>query len=309
MLLLSGAALLAASVILVLTKVFRPQPEVPLDRRRPFPEESQSYLSRFAGTAVGGLERFLSKHRVRLYNREALENAGIKLGQTDFLILIFAASGVAALLGLVAAGPALAFLFCLITPVLGQVVISRSTSKRRNRFDQQLGDTLQLLTGSLRAGHSILRAIDAAAIESAAPTSEEMRRVISETSLGRDLLSSLNDTAARMRNDDFIWVSQAIQINREVGGNLADVLDQVNETIRERGEIKGQIKALAAEGKFSAYILMAMPFVITGLLMLMSPNYMTPLFTTFIGWALVSLSVVLMTIGGLWMRKIIDLKF
>jgi tight adherence protein B len=309
MLLLSGAALLAASVILVLTKVLRPQPEVPLERRRPYPTESQSYLSRFAGTAVGGLDRFLSEHRVRLYNREALENAGIKLTQTDFLILVFAASGVAAVLGLVAAGPVLAFLFFLITPVLGQFVISRAASKRRNRFDQQLGDTLQLLTGSLRAGHSILRAIDAAAVESAAPTSEEMRRVISETSLGRDLLSSLNDTAARMRSEDFIWVSQAIQINREVGGNLADVLDQVNETIRERGEIKGQIKALAAEGKFSAYILMAMPFAITGLLMVMSPDYMTPLYTTFIGGCLIGLSGVLMTIGGLWMRKIIDLKF
>jgi tight adherence protein B len=203
----------------------------------------------------------------------------------------------------------MAVLFCLLAPIIGQLVINRSAVKRRSKFDTQLGDTLQLLSGSLRAGHSVLRAIDAAATESAAPTSEEMRRVVTETSLGRDLLSSLNDTAARMRSEDFVWVSQAIQINREVGGNLAEVLDQVNGTIRERSEIKGQIKALAAEGKFSAYILIAMPFGVVGMLLVASPGYMDPLFTHPLGWTLIGISAVLMVIGCLWMRKIIDLKF
>ena len=99
-----------------------------------------------------------------------------------------------------------------------------------------------------------------------------MRRVVTETSLGRDLLASLNDTAERMQNEDFVWIAQAIQINREVGGNLAEVLDQVNETIRERSEIKGHIKSLAAEGKFSAYILMAMPIGIVAMLMAGQPR-------------------------------------
>ncbi len=309
MILLMGTALVIGSVVVTMSYVLRSQPDVPLDRRRPYPVASQSYLARFAGSAVGAVERFLEQRSVRLYNRDSLENAGIRLSQTDYMILVFAASSVAAVLGLAAAGPFFAIVLFALPPVLGHVIIVRSTTKRRRDFDAQLGDTLQLLTGSLRAGHSILRAIDAAATESAVPTSEEMRRVVSETSLGRDLLASLNDTAARMRSEDFVWVSQAIQINREVGGNLAEVLDQVNETIRERSEIKGQIKALAAEGKFSAYILMAMPFAIAGVLMVLSPGYMNPLFSHPIGWALLALSAVLMTIGGLWMRKIIDLKF
>ncbi|MHA7261625.1 type II secretion system F family protein [Arthrobacter sp. TMN-37] len=309
MLLITGAALVVAALLLLLTRVLQPQPEVSLERRRPYPTESQSYFARFAGSAVGSLDRYLSQRNIRLYNREALENAGIRLSQTDFVVLVFAAAAVAAVVGLAVAGPGLAILFFLLTPAIGQLIVVRATSMRRIKFDQQLGDTLQLLTGSLRAGHSILRAIDAAAAESAAPTSEEMRRVISETSLGRDLLSSLNDTAARMHSDDFVWVSQAIQINREVGGNLAEVLDQVNETIRERGEIKGQIKALAAEGKFSAYILITMPFAIVAMLMLLSPGYMAPMFSHPLGWVLIAVSAVLMTIGSLWMRKIIDLKF
>jgi tight adherence protein B len=200
-------------------------------------------------------------------------------------------------------------LLAILAPFVGKMVLGFLAGKRRAAFDSQLGDTLQLLSGGLRAGHSILRAIDAAAAESQSPTSEEMRRVITETSLGRDLLASLTDTSERMRNEDFIWIAQAIQINREVGGNLADVLDQVNETIRERAEIKGHIKALAAEGKFSAYILIAMPFGIVAMLLAVSPNYMNSMFTHPLGWVMIGASFVLMTIGALWMRKIIDLKF
>lgn len=133
--------------------------------------------------------------------------------------------------------------------------------------------------------------------------------MVAETSLGKDLLSALNDTSTRMMNEDFVWIAQAIQINREVGGNLAEVLDQVGDTIRERSEIKGQIKALAAEGKFSAYILMGLPIGIILILLVVSPGYMDPMFEHPLGWGMMAVSAVFMTIGGLWLRKIIDLKF
>ncbi|BCW67967.1 hypothetical protein NicSoilB4_27300 [Arthrobacter sp. NicSoilB4] len=282
---------------------------VPLDRRRPVQDRPDSQLTRFAGSAVHLVDGFFAQRKVRLFNREALENAGLRMRQGDFFVLVLAGALVGAVAGLVVAGPLLAVLFVLVAPLVGHLVLGYLAGKRRNTFDQQLGDTLQLLAGGLRAGHSILRAIDAAATESLSPTSEEMRRVVTETSLGRDLLSSLNDTAERMRNEDFVWIAQAIQINREVGGNLAEVLDQVNETIRERSEIKGHIKALAAEGKFSAYILMAMPIGIVAMLMLANPGYMNVMFTRPLGWAMIATSITLMTIGGLWMRKIIDLKF
>ncbi|MET4093200.1 type II secretion system F family protein [Arthrobacter sp. UYCu712] len=282
---------------------------VPLDRRRPFPNQPDSQLTRFAGSAVGMVDGYFSQRKVRLFNREALEHAGLRLSQADFFVLLGAGALVGALAGLVVAGPLLSVLMVLLAPLVGHLLIGFLAGKRRAKFDEQLGDTLQLLAGGLRAGHSILRAIDAAATESQSPTSEEMRRVVTETSLGRDLLASLNDTAERMRNEDFVWIAQAIQINREVGGNLAEVLDQVNETIRERSEIKGHIKSLAAEGKFSAYILMAMPIGIVVMLMLVNPGYMNVMFTHPLGWTMIVASVILMVIGGLWMRKIIDLKF
>jgi tight adherence protein B len=255
------------------------------------------------------LERLLAGRTVKLFSRAELENAGLRLSQAEFFLLVGIGACVGMLVGLVTVGPVVGLLLALLAPFVGKLVLGFLAGKRRAAFDSQLGDTLQLLSGGLRAGHSILRAIDAAATESQKPTSEEMRRVITETSLGRDLLAALNDTADRMKNEDFVWISQAIQINREVGGNLAEVLDQVNETIRERAEIKGHIKALAAEGKFSAYILIAMPFGIVAMLLAVSPSYMNSMFTHPLGWVMIGASFVLMTIGALWMRKIIDLKF
>ncbi len=305
-----GIVVLLAAVSLLGIAVLAPgTPEVPMDRRRPFEANPPTNLARLAGSAVVSFERMLAGRNVRLFSRAQLENAGLRLSQAEFFILVAAGACVGFLIGLVAVGPLVGLLLALLSPFVGHLVLGYLAGKRRAKFDTQLGDTLQLLAGGLRAGHSILRAIDAAAAESQKPTSEEMRRVITETSLGRDLLAALNDTALRMKNEDFVWVSQAIQINREVGGNLAEVLDQVNETIRERGEIKGHIKALAAEGKFSAYILIAMPFGIVAMLLAVSPNYMNPMFSHPLGWAMIGASFVLMTIGALWMRKIIDLKF
>lgn len=310
MVLTTGIILVISAVLLAGVAVVIPRtPAVPLDRRRPYRTESNSQLTRFAGSAVQQIERFLAKRNVRYFNRETLENAGLRLSQADFLLLVIIGAFVSALMGLIVAGPLLAMLLTIAAPFVAHLVLGFLAGKRRAKFDNQLGDTLQLLSGSLRAGHSILRAIDAAANESQVPTSEEMRRVVSEASLGRDLLSSLNDTADRMKNEDFVWISQAIQINREVGGNLAEVLDQVGETIRERSEIKGHIKSLAAEGKFSAYILMALPVGIVGMLMVVSPHYMDKMVTNPLGWIMIVAALIMMTIGGLWMRKIINLKF
>ena len=301
--------LLTAPILLGVAILIPGTPDIALSRRRPFDADPPSQLNRLAGVTVGGLDRFLASRNVRLYNRDALENAGVRFSQAEFIVLVIAGAIVGALVGLVIGVPVVSFLLVILAPFVGHLVLGFLAGKRRAKFDQQLGDTLQLLAGGLRAGHSILRAIDAAAAESQSPTSEEMRRVITETSLGRDLLASLTDTSERMKNEDFVWIAQAIQINREVGGNLAEVLDQVNETIRERSEIKGHIKALAAEGKFSAYILIAMPIGIVLMLMTVNPGYMDAMFTHPLGWAMIGASVVLMTIGSLWMRKIIDLKF
>lgn len=306
---LYGTALCLAALVLLFFATRPRQSAVPLDRRRPPVEESDSQLSKFAGSAVRAVERFLKKHPQRLYRPDLLETAGVRLTQADMFLLVIT-GGIAGLaFGLLVGGPLFGILLLILSPLAAHLALIFRISRRRSKFEDQLGDTLQLLTGGLRAGHSILRAIDAAAVEADAPTSDEMRRVVTETSLGKDLLVSLLDVSRRMESEDFAWIAQAIQINREVGGDLAEVLDQVGETIRERSEIKGQIRALAAEGKFSAYILVALPFAIGAMLMVVSPGYVNPLFENPLGWVMIGASVVMMTIGCLWLRKIIDLKF
>ncbi|MBG6226202.1 tight adherence protein B [Arthrobacter sp. CAN_A2] len=309
LLLVCGAAMMIGAIILVLVAIRPAQSPVPLDRRRPPLQQQNSQLSRFAGAAGRAVERYLRRRPMGFLDQNALETAGIRISQAEVYLLTVLGGITGLLLGWALLAPAVGVLLFLLSPGVAHLVVSVGTGRRRRRFDAQLGDTLQLLTGGLRAGHSILRAIDAAATEADSPTSEEMRRIVAETSLGKDLLASLIDTSQRMKNDDFAWIAQAIQINREVGGDLADVLDQVGHTIRERAEIKGQIKALAAEGKFSAYILAALPFGIALVLTVISPGYVDPLFTKPLGWVMLGAAAVMMTIGGLWLRKIIDLKF
>ncbi|RJT83466.1 type II secretion system protein F [Arthrobacter cheniae] len=305
----TGAVLCFTAMGLVML-AFRPlQSPVPLDRRRPLQLESDSQLTRFAGSAVRGVENYLRQHPKRFLRREVLETAGVRLSQADMYLLVITGGVTGLAIGWVLIAPVVGLLLLVLSPAFAHLVLSFLTGRRRKKFDSQLGDTLQLLTGGLRAGHSILRAIDAAATEADSPTGDEMRRIVAETSLGKDLLLSLLDTSKRMENEDFAWIAQAIQINREVGGDLADVLDQVGHTIRERSEIKGQIKSLAAEGKFSAYILAALPFGIAIMLAVVSPGYVTPLFSEPLGWAMLGGAAVMMTIGCLWLRKIIDLKF
>ncbi|MDQ4501865.1 type II secretion system F family protein [Sinomonas sp. ASV322] len=305
-----GSGLIVVAGIAAAILALRPgHRALPLSRRRLETPDGDSALGRAATGASDALQGWLAGRKLSIVSPESLELAGLRLRQADIVLLVAAGAVLCIAFGWLSGNLVLGILLAALTPVIPRVVVSGRIARRRKRFNDQLADTLHLLAGGLRAGHSVLRAIDAAAAESPQPTAHEMRRVVHETSLGRDLQASLEDAARHMESQDFLWVAQAIQINREVGGNLADVLDQVNETIRERAEIKGHIAALAAEGKFSAYILMALPFGIVLLLMSVNPGYMNVMFTHSLGWVLIGVSVVLMAIGALWLRKIVTIKF
>ena len=227
----------------------------------------------------------------------------------DFVLIILAASLVAAAAGVVLVGPILGLLLAVAVPLVVRIGLGVKAGRRRSAFADQLDDSLQLLASSLRAGHSMLQALGSVAREAEEPTSVEFARIINETRVGRQLSDSLDETAARMESEDFTWVTQAIAINREVGGNLAEVLDGVGNTIRERNQIRRQVKALSAEGKLSAYVLMALPFGIAGFLMFSNPAYMAKFTQSLLGYGLIGAGVVLLIIGALWLRKVVSFKF
>ncbi len=172
------------------------------------------------------------------------------------------------------AGLLLGLLAAVAVPLGAKLFVRFKTSRRQSAFADQLDDSLQLMASSLRAGHSIMRAMDAVSQEAASPTSEEFARLVNETRVGRDLAEALDEIAERTASDDFAWVAQAIAIHREVGGNLAEVLDAVGHTIRERNAIRRQVKALSAEGKLSAIVLMALPFGIVAFISMTNPSYL-----------------------------------
>jgi tight adherence protein B len=238
-----------------------------------------------------------------------LEQAGVKLRPQDFALMVMAAILVAGAAGLLTGGPLLGVVLAALVPLAAKIVLSQRTARRQKAFADQLDDSLQLMASSLRAGHSLLQALNSVSHETEEPTSEEFARVINEIRVGRPVGQTLEDAAARMRSEDFVWVTQAIAINREVGGNLAEVLDGVGDTIRERNQIRRQVKALSAEGRLSALVLMVLPLGVAGFLSISNPAYLLKLTHSLVGYGLLGGGVVLMTVGGLWLRKVVSFKF
>jgi tight adherence protein B len=181
--------------------------------------------------------------------------------------------------------------------------------RRRALFTQQLDNTVQMIASALRAGFSFPQALDAVARDADSPTAEEFARVINENRMGRDLVVALEQTADRMQSEDFRWVGEAVAIHRDTGGNLNEVLDRVGATMRTRNQFREQVSSLASEGKFSAVVLMILPVGVGGFYTIVNPDYMEPLVGTRFGFVLLGISVVLYVVGGLWMRKIVDVKF
>lgn len=186
--------------------------------------------------------------------------------------------------------------------------LSRKETKRLRAFEEALPDTLTLLAGGLTAGHSFPQAVDGVVRQGVEPVAGEFNRALSQSRLGMPLEDALEEVANRMKSKDFAWVVMAIRIQREVGGNLAEVLTQVAETLRERAYLKGQVRTLSAEGKLSAYILYAIPFLLALYLQLTRPDYLKPLYTTSGGLMAILVMVVLLIVGGFWMSRIVKVE-
>jgi len=164
------------------------------------------------------------------------------------------------------------------------------------------------MAGSLRAGYSLLQAVTAVVDESRPPISTEFRRVLAEARLGLPLEEALEKMAERVGSESFSWTVMAINIQREVGGNLAEVLDILADTLRDRERVRGQIKTLTAEGRLSAAILIILPFALTLMLLVVNPVYMSLLFTHPVGWMMIILTVIFMTVGIIWVKGVVAIE-
>jgi tight adherence protein B len=238
-----------------------------------------------------------------------LERAGVRLRLQDFALLMLVLSAVLGVAGTVLVSLGVGLVLAIAVPLVARGVLGLMAGRRQRAFADQLDDSLQLMSSSLRAGHSLIQALTSVSRDAEEPTSVEFSRIVNEARVGRELSLALDETAARMASPDFVWVTQAIAINRDAGGNLAEVLDRVGQTIRERNQIRRQVVSLSAEGKLSAYILIALPLGIAGFLSVTNPSYMAKFTHSLTGYALISSAVLLLVVGALWLRKVVSFTF
>ena len=239
----------------------------------------------------------------------ALEQANIPLSAGE---AIAGAFGLCVVLGILTAlftrNPISGAIAFAIGALLVVFVLNFLGKREKRRFENQLPDTLTLVSTSLRAGYSLLQAVEAVATEAPNPTAREFGRAIAEARLGRPVVAALQGITTRTQSQDFEWAVMAIEIQREVGGNLAEVLQTVAETMRQRNRLKGEIRALTAEGRISAIVLGALPFVMALFLYTSNKPYIMLLFQNTFGIIAVIVGGILMLAGIIWLRRIVNIE-
>jgi tight adherence protein B len=203
------------------------------------------------------------------------------------------------------------WLIRIIAVVAGSVIpflfVRLKRNRRAARFHEQLPDTLGLLAGALKAGYSFLQAVDTVAQETAPPIKTEFQRLVAETRLGSPIELALDQMAERINSTNVDWTVMAVKIQREVGGNLAEILEILADTVRQRDQVGRQIQALTAEGRLSAAILIILPFALAGIMFFVNPGYLGALFSTSMGLTMLGIAGVLMVIGIVWLKKIVTI--
>lgn len=237
-----------------------------------------------------------------------LEAAGSVLKPAEWLLIHGGIVMAFGFVGLLMVGPIGMFVFLALGVVLPWVFLGFKRSRRLKAFDASLADTLQLMAGGLSAGLSLAQSVDTIVKEGNEPVCSEFKRVLVETRLGVNLEDAMDGVAERMQSKDFSWVVMAIRIQREVGGNLAELLLTVAATLRERQYLRRQVATLSAEGRLSAWILGCLPPVFTGYLLLTKGDYVKPMFTEPLGILMMAGAGVLLSVGVIWMAKVVKVE-
>jgi len=246
------------------------------------PLEVAEAKSAFIDPGVELVQGALEKMNLQARVAADLERARIALRPGEFVIV----AAVSALLGgavamLLTGRTVVAVVAAVLMPWLAWRLVQMKMARRSQAFERQLPEALSLIAGSLEAGHTFLHAVEIMVEESDAPLSEEFERVLSEVRLGDPLMDALDRMSARLQVDDLAWVIQALRIQQTVGGKLADLLTTLAEFMRQREEIRREVRVLTAEGRLSGNILGVLPLFFMLIMQILNPSWMTPMFH---GW-------------------------
>jgi tight adherence protein B len=276
--------------------------------------DDQPRLTAFGSSEWAGKATELAETLVRRGNLEEtfldrLEAAGLNMRVAEFVLISLGSAFIPPLFTVALTRNLLVTAVVVLLGTVGPFLyLSVRASRRQAKFEEQLPSTLQLLSGALQAGHSLQQAVDTVVHEAGDPIAGEFHRVLTEARLGRPLEEALEAMAKRTNSVDFEWTVMAIRLQRQVGGNLAEVLSTVSQTIRDRYALKRQVKALSAEGRLSSLILSILPVLMFLALLIFNPLFLRPLFSTGIGIMMMVGAAVLMIFGVFWLKKITEIK-
>jgi tight adherence protein B len=275
------------------------------------PADEMAQVSSISASLISLGDKVMDSRSSSPKTQRLLERADLppRLGEWAVLRVVAIVVGVAGGMVLMHGGPVSMFVGACIGGLLGvigpTVYLKFAASRRAKNFERQLPDVLTLVASSLSTGFSLLQALDAVARDAAEPSAKEFSRALAETRIGTELNDSLGHLADRMGSNNLRWTAMAINIQRQVGGNLAETLRNTAATLRDREALKRHVNALSAEGKLSAYILIALPIGIFLYMLMVNRPYVQLLWTTMIGIGMVIGGLISLAIGIFWMRKVV----
>jgi len=238
---------------------------------------------------------------------EQLQRADLKLRPSEYFMIQIGTGLLVGLIGFWRWGLIFSLLFFVGYLIPGFYVKYR-VGQRLRKFNAQLGDTLTLLSNALKAGYSFAQAIDTVAKNAVAPIGDEFGRAVREMNLGGSPDEALSNITKRIASNDFDLVTTAYSIHRTVGGNLAEILDNIAYTIRERVRIKGEIQTLTAQARASGSIITALPILLATFMFFVTPTYFQPMFSNFIGWVLIAIGAFMIFLGNMVIRRIVQIE-
>jgi tight adherence protein B len=244
-------------------------------------------------------ERFQSNVEIARLHRTAIELVGWCALMTV---------GVAVLVELALGTPIPAIIVLALGPVLLNAYVKRSLSRQRDLFAEQLPSLLQELASSMRAGHALVAAMASMANAAPEPSHSEWSRVLADEQLGVPLQDALTPMAERMKSEDVGQVALVAALHTRTGGNMAEVLERVSDSVRERGELRRELRSLTGQARLSRYVVTALPFGVGTFITIINPDYEKPLFETTTGIVVFIFAIVLVAIGSLWMRAITEIE-
>lgn len=265
----------------------------------------KALLYRCIESLANGLGRLQHGRRIELL----MQQADWPIRGTEFEAILLLWGGLVGLITfLVTIKGAMFFAGALAGILMGLALLGLRIRRRRKKFTNQLGDMLTMVANALRAGFSFMQAFELISREMDAPMGREVQLVVNEVNLGNTLESALDNMQRRVASPDFELVVTAVLIQRQVGGDLASILDTISETIAERVRMRREVMALTAQGRASAMVVGLVPVALAGAMSIVNPNYLKPLIETDMGHMFVLAAIILELIGILIIRRIVDIK-